>query len=144
MTIKMVVTMAAALGISVGTATLATAQVATNPLTGDWRTDDGKAIVRIAPCGAALCGRVARLLVAEPAGGARDTHNPDPALRSRPVVGVEIFSGLTRHGAAWQGQGYSPEMGRRFNATLTPVGDRLTVRGCVAIFCQTQTMTRAR
>ena len=115
---------------------------------GDWRTDDGKAIVRIAPCGAAgsttLCGRIQRFLVPEPAGGARDGNNPDRALRSRPLLGVAIFTGLVRRGNSWHGAGYSPEAGRNFTATLTASGDTLTIRGCVAIFCQTKTMARAR
>ncbi len=130
------------------TVTLAgVAQAQDSGVAGDWRSDDGRAVIRIAPCGAnatTMCGRIQRFLVPEPAGGARDTKNPDASLRSRPILGITIFSGLTRSGNTWRGAGYSPEAGRHFNATLTPTAERLTVRGCVAIFCQTRVMTRMR
>ena len=123
-------------------------------ITGTWRTDDNRAIITIGPCSAAsaatapgnaqLCGRISRFLVAEPAGGARDGNNPNRTLRSRSLLGVQVLSGLSRDGTRWTGSGYSPEEGRNFRATVTPNGNRLTVRGCVAIFCRTVEWTRAR
>lgn len=61
-------------------------------------------------------------------------------------MGVQVLSGLTRSGnsAQWTGRGYSPEEGRNFNATVTANGNRLNVRGCVAIFCRTVVWTRSR
>lgn len=115
-------------------------------IAGRWRTDDGKAVITIAPCssgGATLCGRITRFLVAEPAGGARDTNNPDRSLRSRPLMGVQVLSNLSREGQRWTGRGYSPEEGRHFNATVRVENGRLNVRGCVAVFCRTVVWTRA-
>lgn len=115
-------------------------------IAGRWRTDDGRAVITIAPCssgGATLCGRITRFLVAEPAGGARDTNNPDRSLRSRPLMGVQVLSNLTREGQRWSGRGYSPEEGRHFNATVRVENGRLNVRGCVAVFCRTVVWTRA-
>lgn len=115
-------------------------------IAGRWRTDDGKAVITVAPCtagSATLCGRISRFLVAEPAGGARDGNNPDRALRTRPLMGVQILSNLTREGNAWTGRGYSPEEGRNFNATVRVENGRLNVRGCVAVFCRTVVWTRA-
>lgn len=114
------------------------------PIAGRWATDDGKVIMEIAPCGAAHCAKIARFLVAQPAGGARDDKNPDKALRGRPLLGLNVMTGLKPDGAAWKGKGYSPEEGRNFNATLTPSGNKLTVKGCVAVFCRTVTWTRAK
>ena len=54
-------------------------------LSGRWKTDDGKGIVAMAPCGAKMCGRIAELLIKEPAGGQRDERNPDKAKRGRMV-----------------------------------------------------------
>lgn len=117
------------------------------PIGGRWRTEDGRAVIAIGPCttgGAAMCGRISRFLVPEPAGGALDGNNPDRALRSRPLLGAAILTNLTPRGGAWHGRGYSPADGRNFNATVTLlVGDRLRVRGCVAVFCRTQVWTRA-
>ncbi len=123
----------------------ASAQQATG-IAGRWRTDDGKAVITVAPCAAGsvqLCGRISRFLVAEPEGGARDTNNPNRALRSRPLMGVQVLTNLTRDGNAWTGRGYSPEEGRNFNATVRVDGGRLNVRGCVAVFCRTVVWTRA-
>ena len=115
-------------------------------IAGRWRTDDGKAVITIAPCttgGAALCGRISRFLVPEPAGGARDGNNPDRTLRSRSLMGVQVLSNLARDGQRWTGRGYSPEEGRHFNATVRVEGGQLNVRGCVAVFCRTVVWTRA-
>lgn len=115
-----------------------------SPLVGQWKTDDGKAIMEIAPCGAALCAKIARFLVAQPAGGARDTKNPDKALRTRPLLGVNVLTGLVPDGKTWKGKGYSPEEGRTFNATVTLAGNQLNLKGCVAVFCRTVAWTRVK
>lgn len=117
---------------------------APSPIVGRWQTDDGKAIVEVGPCGAALCGKIVRFLVAEPRGGARDDKNPDQSLRTRPLLGVQILSGLKADGGAWKGRGYSPEEGRNFNATVSADGTKLNVKGCVSFFCRTVVWTRAR
>lgn len=124
--------------------TLVSAAAAPTSITGRWQTDDGKAIVAVAPCGGAMCARIERFLVPEPRGGARDDKNPDKALRTRPLLGVQILSNLKADGKAWKGRGYSPEEGRNFNATVTADGNKLNVRGCVTIICRTVVWTRTR
>ncbi|HWW56997.1 MAG TPA: DUF2147 domain-containing protein [Sphingopyxis sp.] len=111
-------------------------------LTGRWKTDDGKGIVAMAPCGAKMCGRIAELLIREPAGGQRDERNPDKAKRARKVEGLQIYWDLVPHGEGWKGEGYSPEDGRYYTAHLRVKGNRLTMKGCVAVFCRTVTWTR--
>ena len=54
---------------------------------GDWFTAEKTAVVRVAPCGAQLCGNIA--WTAKPG---FDSHNPDPAKRTRSVLGMQIFS----------------------------------------------------
>lgn len=118
---------------------------ATANIAGQWRTDDNTAVVTIAPCAAgsaAYCGRITRMLGPQPAGGVHDENNPNAALRNRPVLGIAIFTNLTRNGARWTGRGYSPEDGRNFNATLSTAGQQLNVRGCVAVFCRNRQLTR--
>lgn len=113
------------------------------PIAGRWQTDDGKAIIEIAACGNAMCGKISRFLVAEPAAGARDGKNPDKALRTRPLLGVQLLSGLRAENGVWKGKGYSPEEGRNFNATVSTVGNKLNLKGCVAVFCRSVSWTRA-
>lgn len=139
-------TLANAAAISVATITLATgtAAAAQSPLAGRWQTDDGKAIIEIAPCGPAHCAKIARFLVPQPAGGARDGKNPDKALRTRPLIGVNIMTGLVPDGTGWTGKGYSPEEGRNFNASVSVAGTKLKLKGCVAIFCRTVAWTRVK
>jgi uncharacterized protein (DUF2147 family) len=119
----------------------------TGQIAGRWLTSTNDAIITIAPCptrSTAMCGRITRMLIPEPTGGIRDGNNPNRALRNRPVVGIEVFSNLVPDEGAWAGRGYSPEEGRNFNATLTPLtGGRLRVRGCVAVFCRTMVWARA-
>src|SRR5437870_10930939 len=63
---------------------------------GRWYAEGGAAVVEIALCGDALCGRVVWLHSPLDEDGCelRDKNNPDPALRNRPVVGLQILGGL--------------------------------------------------
>lgn len=136
----------ALIAAAAGVALAAPAGAQSSSIAGRWRTDDGKAVITIAPCSngsTTLCGRISRFLVPEPAGGARDTNNPNTSLRERPLMGVQVLSNLTREGNSWSGRGYSPEEGRNFNATVRVEDGRLNVRGCVAVFCRTVVWTRA-
>src|SRR3546814_7624521 len=63
-----------ALGALIAAPSLAAAPAG---LAGRWKTDDGKGIVSMAPCGGRMCGRIERLLIEEPPGGQRDVRNPD-------------------------------------------------------------------
>jgi uncharacterized protein (DUF2147 family) len=110
---------------------------------GNWVTDDHSAVVRIDRCGNALCGTVARVLNAK--APSTDVHNPDPAHRKRPLVGVAVLSGFHGAGADWSGgQAYDPKAGRSYRSRLKLEGnDRLQVTGCVFFLCRTLTWTRA-
>ena len=114
------------------------------PITGRWATDDGKAIIEIMPCGAKICGRVVRLLIKEPPGGQRDERNPDKAKRTRLVEGLQIYWDVVPDGAGWKGPGYSPEDGRYYKAHMRANGNKLTLKGCVSVFCKTITWTRMK
>jgi uncharacterized protein (DUF2147 family) len=137
--------------LSAGTAALlasaAAGQGSAGAITGNWRTDDGRAVITVAPCSAGaatMCGRISRFLVPEPTGGARDGNNPNRALRNRSLMGVAVLTNLSFRDGAWRGSGYSPEEGRNFNATVRTENGRLNVRGCVAVFCRTVVWARSR
>jgi len=76
-----------------------------------------------------------------------DRNNPDEALRTRPLCGLEMLGDFrqtepNRWGDGWI---YNPENGKRYHATMTLDGNLLKLRGYVGIplFGETQTWTRA-
>jgi len=132
-----------ALPIAAATAFATPAHAAPASITGNWKTDDGKSIIQFYKCGANMCGKISKFLVPEPAGGARDTENSDKAKQSRRLLGLRIFWNLTAAGSKFKGKGYSPEDGRYFNAQVWRSGENLKVKGCVVVFCQTVTFSKA-
>ena len=120
----------------------APAMAAPPPILGKWKTDDATSIISFYKCGSAVCGKIDRFLVPEPAGGARDTKNPDKSKRDRKLLGLPIFWSLSPDGQSWSGKGYTPKEGRNFNADLTREGNNLKVKGCVMVFCKTAVFTK--
>src|SRR5215471_21523306 len=57
---------------------------------GDWLVEDKDAIIRIDSCGSALCGTI----VWTKKQGGLDENNPDPAKRSRPIMGSQLLLGM--------------------------------------------------
>ena len=109
---------------------------------GTWLTQEGKALVRIEPCGAQLCGRIVRVLKPRPGGPAVDSANRDPALRKRPMEGLSILTGFAAAGDRWQGRIYDPESGRSYRSEMVRHGSTLDVKGCLGPFCRTQHWTQ--
>ncbi len=108
-------------------------------LAGDWVNADRSAVIRIAPCGGGLCGRIVRVLARGVP--ATDAHKPNRALRHRPLVGLAVLSGFSASGAG--GRAYNPQNGRSYRATLRLNADgTLRVTGCVMVICRSQTWTR--
>ncbi len=117
---------------------------AAEPVIGNWITDTRDGIIAIAPCGAKICGRLAKSLVPIK-GPPFDRNNPDAALRNRPLIGLPILTGFAEDGKVWRGTAYDPKAGKSYKTTLERLGsDRLKVRGCVAFFCRSVTWTRAK
>lgn len=124
-------------------AAISAAPAQADSIDGNWKTADGKSVIQFYPCGAAMCGKIARFLVPEPKGGARDSRNPDKALRDRKLLGLPIFWNLNPAKGRYKGKGYSPEDGRNFNAEVWREGNLLKVRGCVTVICRTVSFTKA-
>ena len=118
----------------------AQAQKGTDP-SGLWITETGASKVRIAPCGGGYCGTLAST-----SGPGVDTNNPDPGLRARKLVGVQIFSAGTASGDGYEGSLYNPQDGKTYSGTVTPKGpNSLEVAGCVLrVLCKRQTWRRAQ
>lgn len=124
---------------------IATPALAATSVQGRWLTPAKDSVIEIAPCGPKMCGRVAKILRPDPKGVANDVKNPNPAFRSRPILGLAILSDFTEAGSQWSGTIYDPRNGKsyRSNVARNPDGT-LKVQGCIAFFCQTQTWTKAQ
>ena len=101
--------------------------------------------MEIAPCGAKLCGTIVKLTGPRSGADPRDANNPDPALRTRRILGLPILTGFTACQKDWRGQIYDPNSGKTYRS-IVKIGKNgtLEVQGCVGPFCRTQVWTRAR
>ena len=98
---------------------------------GEWLQDDGKAKVRFASCGDAVCGSITWL---------KDPTS-DPAK-----VGQQVFFDMKPAGDnLWKGSAFNPEDGKTYSGKMTLSGDRLTTAGCVlgGLICKSVDWTRA-
>jgi sterol desaturase/sphingolipid hydroxylase (fatty acid hydroxylase superfamily) len=145
---------AAALALAIACAGLAprTAEAQTSAdIAGRWATPGFGSIVEFSPCANAsdaICGRILWLWGPNDSAGRprTDSHNPDRALRSRPLVGVELVHGLrqTAPGVWSNGALYNPDDGRTYAGAITLKEGLLELKGCALnVFCQTQTWRRA-
>ncbi|VVT19940.1 conserved exported hypothetical protein [Sphingomonas sp. EC-HK361] len=117
----------------------ATSAGAAVPINGRWITGDGSAVITVGPCGAQTCGRITTVLKAEPGAPKVDAGNPDPALRTRPIVGLPILTQFADKGDDWRGRIYDPRNGKTYKSIVKRNPDgTLKVQGCIAFFCQTQ------
>jgi uncharacterized protein (DUF2147 family) len=96
--------------------------------TGDWRVADGTATVRIKHCGAALCGYIAGTSTTP----GRDDRNPDPKLRGRSVMGIEVLINMQKAGEnVWAGTSYNAEDGQTYATQISVVNEQaLQIQGC--------------
>ncbi|MFC4270246.1 DUF2147 domain-containing protein [Sneathiella chungangensis] len=128
-------------------ATLLAAAPARADITGVWATVEGKSHVKIESCGDKLCGKIIWLKEPNtPEGKPKtDENNSDEALRSRPILGLELLSGLVPEGQnEWDdGEIYNPEDGKTYSSEMTLVNPKeLEVKGCVLFICKSQTWTK--
>jgi uncharacterized protein (DUF2147 family) len=114
---------------------------------GIWNVEQGT--VRVADCGnGTLCATLASAKQPnDPQTGKpkTDIHNPDPGKRNRPLVGLQIFSGMQQQGPNKWGGGrlYNPEDGNSYDANIIlESANVLTVSGCVMFICKSRTWRR--
>lgn len=120
--------------------TAANVQVASNPA-GRWRTQMQGALVEIRTCAdRSPCAFLVWVDQSISQGITTDVRNPNPALRSRPLLGVPILWGLRPSGNGWQGgRVYNPETGQTFRSSMEPLLDRrLRVTGCWGPLCRSE------
>lgn len=123
---------------------------------GQWKTPEEKSRVEIFKCGERYCGRIVSLKeptypADDPKGMAGqvkvDRNNPEAALQTRPIIGLQLMEGFTYSGSnLWEnGTIYDPENGKSYQCKVTLAApDRLEVRGFIGIslFGRTSVWTR--
>ncbi|MGZ3340621.1 MAG: DUF2147 domain-containing protein [Reyranella sp.] len=136
-----------------------TASAQTASVMGTWLTASGLAQVRLGPCpdpaNGPICGLVVGLINPKGPDGnavapdmATDYRNPDPALRTRKVIGMPLIWGFKKTAdpnAFEDGQIYNGENGKIYNANISLQPDgKLRLRGYVGtpMFGETQLWTR--
>jgi uncharacterized protein (DUF2147 family) len=111
------------------------------PVTGQWLTASGNVIVRVAPCGPALCGAVAKVL-----GNGSMAHPGQAMAGAPPAMGLKILSDLRADGPGqWTGHIYNREDGKTYDCQVSvDAQDRLAVRAYVGLplFGKTQLWRR--
>jgi uncharacterized protein (DUF2147 family) len=107
---------------------------------GTYISETGDTRVRIAKCGAAYCGTIVGVK-----GDAKDSNNPDPAKRSRSLVGVQMISDIRPSADGWTGSLYNPKDGKTYSGKMKLNGTSLELSGCVlgGLICRSQTWARA-
>lgn len=144
-------------------AALGTARAEAAEVFGVWLTEAQDAHVEIYRCTdpamGAVCGRVVWIKDAvnpdrSPAPsieGVHDVYNPDPALRSRKLLGLDFMwdfkADPDNPGAFYDGHIYNAQDGKTYRAKMSLKNDNtLLLRGYVLItlFGQSETWTRIR
>ena len=119
--------------------------LAAAPIAGNWITEEKDAVVAVGKCGQSLCGKISRFLKPPPEGaGQRDVNNPDPAKRSRRILGLPVLTSFSEDGEVWRGRIYDPKSGKDYRSVVRRLSSgKLEVKGCLGPFCQAQVWTKA-
>ena len=107
-------------------------------LTGQWKNPKGSVIVRLTPCGNAICG-----VVIDATEHAKETARKGGTPN---LIGTRILSDLRPAGdGSFTGQAFDPKRNIHAAATVRLVSrDSLAVRGCavLGLVCKEQLWTR--
>lgn len=110
---------------------------------GFWNDREHSAVIEIYKCGKNYCGKIASAAK----GPKTDINNPDPGLRGRPIIGMELMKGFSFDGRQWKGgKLYDPTTGNTYSGKIrlgSP--DTLKLRGyaIISLFGKTATWKRA-
>ena len=99
---------------------------------GKWKLEDGTAIVEVYQQGDIFNGKIVWLQNPTEADGspAKDDKNPDKALRTRQILGLNMLHGLKKDETKYSGgKIYDPGNGKTYNCSMQVEGDVLKVRG---------------
>ena len=111
---------------------------------GRWTIEGGDSQLELYKCGEAVCGKIVWLKVPRyidskdgPVGTTKvDLKSPNPAMRNRPILGLQVMKGLTATGdQQWEkGLCYDPESGKSYKCKMKLTSPRrLEMRGYIGI-----------
>ena len=109
---------------------------ARSPIEGLWKNPIGSAIIRIAPCGDSLCGKVV---------WASKRGRREVAKTTSNIVGTLVLTALRPDGRGWTGKLFVPDDNIHVSARLQLIDARLLkLTGCAfaGLFCRSQVWTR--
>jgi uncharacterized protein (DUF2147 family) len=122
---------------------------------GIWKTEMNESKVEMYRCGEKICGKIIWLknpVYTDSDDGQAgtpivDRKNPEPALRNRPLIGLQIMQGFSRLSDTTWGNGtcYDPKSGNNYRGKIhLAAPDRLELRGFTGIplFGRTSVWTR--
>jgi uncharacterized protein (DUF2147 family) len=121
--------------MAIAMATGLAGMAAADPVLGTWQTqpDDGAyAHIVMAPCGPAICGKIAR------------TFNADGEYRSDTIGKTLVIDMVPAGSGNYEGSVWRPSNDKVYIGKMALTGDRLALRGCVAggLICSRQTWAR--
>ena len=105
-------------------------------ISGRWLSGDGDGWIDITMTGDGLSGVIAGSPNASDDRADTDEKNPDPELRDRVLIGLELFAGFDYKGKGkWKdGTIYDPNSGKTYRCIITRVdADTLKVRGYIGV-----------
>ena len=85
---------------------------------GKWKLEDGTAIVEVYKSGEVYNGKIVWLQnpTNEDGTTAKDINNPDPTLKTREIMGLNMLHGLKKDGSKYAGgKIYDPGNGKTYN-----------------------------
>ncbi len=112
-----------------GLATTLTVPACADEARGTWLREEGAARVKIANCGASLCGTIVWL---------KDTTGPGR-------VGQRVFFDMKSSGSdTWAGTAFNPEDGNTYSGRLEVSGNVLKTTGCAlgGFICKSMNWSR--
>jgi uncharacterized protein (DUF2147 family) len=116
---------------------------------GKWLNPSGEGQVQIYKRDGKFFGKLAWIKVPDRDGKPKtDINNPDPNLRSRTELGLELLKDFTFDGDDVYEDGtiYDPKSGKTYSCKMTLEGNQLKIRGYVGIslFGRTEVWTRVK
>ena len=107
---------------------------------GIYLSETGETRVRIARCGGAYCGTIISVQ-----GEAKDVNNPDPKLKARNLVGIQMISNIQPAADGFTGQLYNYKDGKTYSGKMSFAGGKaMQLSGCVfgGLICRSQTWSK--
>ena len=107
---------------------------------GVWLTEEGDAKIEIQTCDDTYCGKLVWLKepLEENGDPKLDDENPDPKLRDRPLLGLQLLTGFglepNKKGLYENGKIYDAESGKTYSCQMSfKNNDELKIRGYLGI-----------